>query len=441
LPATAETDSPRSSDSPPIARLSPFSALRVRNYRLFVSGQLLSNTGSWVQRIAQDWLVLSLTGSASAVGLTTAMQFMPTVVFGMFGGMLADRCSKRKLLLATTSAMSLFAATLAVLTISGRIETWHVFVVAFGLGTVIAVDNPARQAFVNEMVGQEDLRSAISLNSSVFQLGGLLGPAISGVLISMMGSGYAFAVNALTYIGPAVALCRMRPSELHQSRHAAARPGQVRVALQYAAARPLVLWPTVLVGVFGMFTANLAVTLAAYANHYFHSGAGGYGLLTSLVAIGSISGALVSARRPQPSLRTLLSFGAVLSLLYVLAAAAPTRPMFCVLLVTVGGYTLLLLTSANSTVQLAAQDAIRGRVMALYLLVFVGSAAIGGPLIGGVDQHFGARSGLLLAGVVPGLATAVIAVTLADRGFRSGHSPSSSLQSLCHRQSIGSSTR
>jgi MFS family permease len=412
LPAPADTDNSCSSDSSAGTRRSPFSALRIRNYRLFASGQLVSNTGSWVQRIAQDWLVLSLTGSASAVGFTTALQFLPMVLFGMYGGLLADRYSKRRLLLITAAAMSLFAATLAVLTLSGRIEAWHVYVVAFGLGTVIAVDNPTRQAFVNEMVGPEDLRSAISLNSSVFQLGGLIGPAISGVLISAVGSGYAFAVNAATYIGPVIALCRMRSDQLHLSGRPPVGPGQVRTAIQYAAKRPHVLWPTVLVGVFGMFTANLAVTLASYAKNDFHSGAGGYGLLTSLVAIGSVGGALVSARRPQPRIRTLLSIGAVLAVLYVLAAAVASPPVFCVLLVSVGGCTLLLLTSSNSTVQLAAQDTIRGRVMALYLLVFIGSAAIGGPLIGAIDQHFGARGGLLLAGLVPGLATALIAMTL-----------------------------
>lgn len=379
---------------------------------------MLSNTGSWVQRIAQDWLVLTLTGSASAVGLTTALQFLPMVLFGMYGGVLADRYPKRMLLLATTSAMSVFAATLAVLSICGRIEAWHVFAVAFGLGSVIAVDNPTRQAFVNEMVGPDDLRSAISLNSSVFQLGGLVGPAISGVLISAVGSGYAFAVNAVSYIGPAIALCRMRPRELHTSSRPAARSGQVRAVLHYAAQRPHVLWPTVLVGVFGMFTANLAVTLAAYAKNDFHTGAGGYGLLTSLVAVGSVGGALVSARRPKPRIRTLLLFGATLALLYVLAAAAPSPAVFCALLVTLGGCTLLLLTSANSTVQLAAQDTIRGRVMALYLLVFVGSAALGGPLVGSIDQHVGARAGLLLAGLVPGLATVLIAATLANRHGR-----------------------
>lgn len=415
MPAPAVTVSPRSFAAPTAARRSPFSALRVRNYRLFASGQLVSNTGSWVQRIAQDWLVLSLTGSAAAVGITTALQFLPMVLFGMYGGLLADRYSKRMLLLITTSAMSLFAITLALLTISGHIQVWHVFVVAFGLGTVIAVDNPTRQAFVNEMVDVDDLRSAISMNSSVFQLGGLIGPAISGVLIGAVGSGYAFAVNAVTYVGPVIALCRMRPNELHTSARPAGGSGQVRAALHYATERPQVLWPTLLVGFFGMFTANLAVTLAAYAKDDLRTGAGGYGLLTSLVAIGSVSGALISARRRQPRIRTLLAFAAVLAVLYLLAAAAPWRSVFCVLLVALGGCTLLLLTSANSTVQLAAHNTIRGRVMALYLLVFVGSAAIGGPLVGSIDQHFGPRGGLFLAGVVPGVATLLIAATLANR--------------------------
>jgi MFS family permease len=387
----------------------------VRNYRLFVSGQLISNTGAWVQRIAQDWLVLTLTGSATAVGFTTALQFLPTLLLGMVGGLLADRYSKRVILLCTASGLSICAAVLAALTLTDHIAAWHVFVIAFATGLVTAMDNPARQSFVNEMVGPEQLRSAISINSSVFQLGGLIGPPISGVLIGAVGSGYSFALNAISYIAPIIAFSRMRARELHRLPRAAAEPGQLRAGVRYAMGRPDVLWPTALVGVFGMFTANLAVTLAAYAKTDLHAGASSYGLLTTLVAVGSVSGALISARRPRPRIRTLFTFGAMLAVLDIAAAAAPFRPLFCVVLVAVGACTMLLLTSANSTVQLAADDAIRGRVMGLYLLVFVGSAAIGGPLVGGLDAQFGARTGLLLAGIVPGIATAVIALPLARR--------------------------
>ena len=414
MPALAESDCPRPA-SP--ARSTTFGALRTRNFRLFATGQLFSNTGSWVQRVAQDWLVLTLTGSAAAVGVTTALQFLPTLLIGLFGGLLADRYPKRTILFCTQIGMATMAGLLGYLTLSGSVAPWHVYLIAFGLGTVTAIDNPTRQAFVNEMVGPDQLRNAISINSSVFQLGGLVGPAISGALIGSVGPGYSFAINAVSYVAPVLALARMRPAELTVLPRVTAGPGQLRDGLRYGLARPDILWPTILVGAFGMFTANLPVTLAAYAKSVFHSGAGGYGLLSTVVAVGSLTGALISARRPRPRLRTLLVFGAGLSMLYVLAAAAPSQPIFCGVLFTVGCGTLLLLTSANSTVQLAAHDTMRGRVMGLYLLVFVGSAAVGGPLVGSIDQHLGPRGGMLMAGVVPAVAAALVATVLARRAL------------------------
>ncbi|HET8583854.1 MAG TPA: MFS transporter [Jatrophihabitans sp.] len=405
MSALAETDSP--------PRTTTFSSLHTRNFRLFATGQLVSNTGSWVQRIAQDWLVLSLTGSATAVGITTALQFVPTLLLGMVGGLLADRYPKRRILLCTQVGMATMAALLGGLTLSGEVAAWHVFLIAFGLGMVTAIDNPTRQSFVNEMVGPDHLRNAISLNSSVFQLGGLIGPAVSGVLIGAVGPGWSFVANAVSYVAPFVALSAMRTSELTVLPAVVAQRGQLRDGVRYALRRPDVRWPTLLVGVFGMFTANLPVTLAAYAKSVFHSGPGGYALLSTVVAVGSLSGALVSARRPRSRLRTLLAFGLLLASLDVLASVAPDELAFCALLFGVGASTLLLLTSANATVQLAAHDAIRGRVMGLYLLVFVGGAALGGPLLGGIDERFGPHAGLLVAGLVPAVAIALVAAKLA----------------------------
>jgi MFS family permease len=399
-----------------------FASLGTRNYRLFASGQLVSNTGAWVQRIAQDWLVLSITGSATAVGLTTALQFLPTLLFGLHGGLIADRCNKRKVLLCTQVGMAAMAAALAVLALSHRVLPWHVFVIAFGLGLVTAVDNPTRQSFVNEMVGAEQLRNAISLNASVFQLGALIGPAISGYLITAVGPGWSFAINAVSYSAPMIALSQIRESELTLAPGRASAHRQLRDGLRYVARRPEILWPTVLVGVFGLFTINLPVTLAAYAKNVFHSGPAGYGALNSAVALGSIAGALISARRTAPTrLRTLAAFAVVLAAMQVLAASVPGQGGYRVALVAVGAATLLLLTSANSAVQLAASDAIRGRVMGVYLLVFIGSGALGGPLLGAVDQQFGPRTGMLLAGVVPAAATVLISAKLA-RDVRRHHS-------------------
>ncbi|HWG16109.1 MAG TPA: MFS transporter, partial [Streptosporangiaceae bacterium] len=263
--ATARFPRPRSPRSEP-APNSVFSSLHSRNFRLFATGQLFSNTGTWVQRIAQDWLVLSLTGSATAVGVTTALQFLPTLLFGLFGGLIADRYPKRAVLLVTQSALAVIAGVLAALTLAHVVAPWQVYVVAFALGLVTAVDNPVRQSFANEMVGPAQLSNAISINSSVFQLGGLIGPAISGALISAVGPGYSFAINAVSYIAPLAALARMRPAELRTVEWDSGGAGQLRDGLRYSVAEPHVLWPTVLAGVFGLFTANLPVTLAAYAH-------------------------------------------------------------------------------------------------------------------------------------------------------------------------------
>ena len=412
LTALAPTKSP----CPPIPPTTPattFSSLRGRNFRLFATGQIVSNTGSWVQRIAQDWLVLSLTGSPAAVGITTALQFLPTLLLGLVGGLIADRYPKRRILLATQLGMATIAGTLAYLTLSHQVAVWQVYLLAFGLGLVTAVDNPTRQSFVNEMVGPDQLRNAISINSSVFQLGALVGPVVSGVLISAFGPGYSFAINAVSYAAPFAALSLMRDGELNVMPRVAAQAGQLRDGLHYAVSHPDVLWPTVLAGVFGMFTANLPVTLAAYAKSVFRSGPGGYALLSAVVAVGSVTGALISARQPRPRLRTLVGFGAVLAAAELLCAAAPGQAVFCLLLLPTGACTLLLLTSANSMVQMASRDEIRGRVVGVYLLVFIGSAAIGGPLLGLVDQRFGPRAGLLLAGALPALVTVLVAAKLA----------------------------
>jgi MFS family permease len=390
-----------------------FSSLRTRNFRLFATGQLVSNTGAWVQRIAQDWLVLSITGSATAVGITTALQFLPTLLFGLAGGLVADRYPKRRILLATQVGMASMATTLAVLTLSHEVQVWHVYLIAFGLGTVVSVDNPARQSFVNEMVGPEQLRNAVSLNASVFQFGALIGPAISGILINAVGSGYAFTVNAVSYSASMTALLLMRECELNPAPAAATQSVRIRDGLRYVADRPGILWPTVLAGVFGMFTINLPVTLAAYAKSVFHSGAGGYGLLSSVVAVGSLGGALISARRSRTRLRALVAIAGALATFYLVAALAPSEWAYCAVLIALGASTLLFFTSANSTVQLASDDSIRGRVMGVYLLTFIGSGALGGPLLGWLDQHLSPRAGMLMSGLVPALATALIAMRLA----------------------------
>jgi MFS family permease len=402
----------------PQVRPDTFASLRIRNFRLYAAGLFVSGTGGWVQRIAQDWLVLDLTGSATAVGITTACQFLPTLFIGLFGGVIADRFPRRLVLLVTQTSLGALAAVLATLTLTGQVTVWHVYLLALGLGAVAAFDNPCRQAFVNELVGPDRIRNAIGLISSTFQLGALIGPLLAGALIGAAGNGIAFAVNAASYGGSIVALLLVRAAELRQAR--SSRPTdrvRLRDGLRYVAGNPRVRWPVVLVGTFGMFIMSLPVTLAAFADSVLDSGAGGYGLLNSIVAAGSLTGALLSARRVRHGrLRTLVGIAAGLCVATMLAAAAPTAWAFLPLLAALGVATLLFLTTAQSMVQQTTPDTLRGRVLGVYMLVFIGSGALGSPVVGWIAEHLGPRTALLLAGAIPAAVTLLVARKLAHDG-------------------------
>ena len=389
-----------------------FGSLRIRNYRLFCVGQLFANTGQWTQRVAQDWLVLSITGNTTDVGITVALQFIPSLFFGLPGGLIADRYPKRRILQVTQSGMALMAALLAGLTLTHAIKAWHIFVIAFLLGSFSAVDNPTRQSFVNELVGGSKLRNAISLNSAIFQSGALIGPALSGVLINLIGPGFSFAVNALCFIAPLTALALMDSSQFLRRAVAERAPGQLRDGLRYVRDRPTLLWPTVMVGVFGMFAGNMPVTLAALAKYVFRSGAGGYGALSSIVAGGALVGALLTATG-WPRLRWVVGAGLGVAGLDMIASAVSSQLAFSVLLLFIGACTMTMLASSNSIVQTTAGDHIRGRVMSVYLLVYLLCAAAGGPLLGSIDQHLGPQVGLFITGAVPGVVIASVGVLLA----------------------------
>ena len=389
------------------------SPLRYRNFRLFLTGQAFAFTGIWVQRIAQDWLVLTLTNSPTDVGITTALQSLPTLFFGLLGGMLADRYNKRALLFLTAGVQAALAATLFVLVLSHEVRLWQVLVVATVLGCVMAVDSPARQSLVSEMVAVDQLRAAIGLNSSAFQLGALIGPAISAALISEFGSAVAFLVNAITFCAPMCAMVMIRTSDLSQHKRTPRGRHQPREAIRYASSHPEIGWPIVLVGVVGAFTANIPVTLAAFAHSGLRSGAGGYGILVSCLAIGSLGGALVGTRRIGVRLSKLLVDGGVLSAAFVVAAVVPGHRAFAIAMVPVGAAAVLFQTGANSRVQLVAPDSMRGRVMGIYMLVMVGCGSLGGPLLGYVDETLSPRMGVLLSGVIPGMALTCVAFHLA----------------------------
>ncbi|MFJ7156186.1 MFS transporter [Streptomyces sp. NPDC101118] len=393
-----------------------FSSLRIRNYRLFATGQVVSNTGTWMQRIAQDWLVLSLTGSASAVGITIALQFLPMLLFGLYGGVLADRLPKRPLLIATNSALGLTGVALGALTVTGHVQVWHVYLAAFLAGLVTVVDNPARQTFVSEMVGKRQLANAVSLNSANFQTARLVGPAVAGVLITAVGSGWAFLLNGLSFAAPIAGLLLMRTRELHVVEPRPRAKGQLREGLRYVAGRPELVWPIVLVGFIGTFGFNFPIWLSAFTDDVFHGEAGTYGLFNSLIATGSLAGALLAARRGLARLRLLVVAAAMFGALLTVTAFAPGFWLFAALLVPIGMFGLTVNVTANSSVQMATDPEMRGRVMALFMMVFTGGMPLGAPLVGWVTDTYGARVGMAAGGLVSLAAAVGVGLVLARVG-------------------------
>ncbi|MFI9247026.1 MFS transporter [Streptomyces sp. NPDC053086] len=402
--------------TPVSPKSSMFSSLRIRNYRLFFMGQVVSNTGTWMQRIAQDWLVLSLTGSSAAVGITTALQFLPMLLFGLYGGVLVDRLPKRPALLVTQSSMAVTGLALAALTLTGHVQVWHVYVAAFAVGLATVVDNPARQSFVSEMVGPDQLQNAVSLNSANFQSARLVGPAVAGLMITGVGTGWAFLANGLSFAAPIAGLLLMRARELHVVERAPRGKGQLREGLRYVAKRPELIWPIVLVGFIGTFGFNFPVWLSAYADDVFHAGAGAYSLFNTLMAVGSLVGALLAARRGTARLRVLIAAAVAFGTLETVAAVAPSYWLFALLMVPIGIFGLTVNVTANTAVQMGTDPAMRGRVMALFMMVFMGGTPLGAPVVGWITDTYGARIGFAAGGVVSAVAAGAIGLVLARIG-------------------------
>lgn len=397
---------------------SPFAPLRSRNYRIYLSGQTLASVGAWMQGIAQDWLVLRLTHSSTAVGLTLAFQFLPMLLFGVHGGLLADRYPKRRILLTTQAINTSFALALAALIVTGTVRVEYVWTLALAGGFVFAVDAPTRQAFVTEVVPQEYLRGAVSLNAAVFQSTRLVGPALASVLIGTVGTGWVFAANALCCVGPTVGLLRLRPADLTPAPPAARDEQALRSAARYVLGLPHVFWTIVLAGVVGTFGLNFPIVLTAMATRVFHGGAGTYGLFNIALAIGSMSGALLAGSRRNTRLRVIVAAGTAFGVIQAVAAAAPTEATFFALLVVLGVASLGFQSMANSSVQLWVAPEYRGRVMGLYLLVFIGGTTIGSPVVGAITNHFGPRFGMAFCGLVAAVAALAIGVLhlVAERG-------------------------
>ena len=397
-----------------------FRSLRVRNYRLYASGQLVSLTGTWMQRVAQDWLVLSLTNSGTALGVITALQFGPSLLLGPWGGVLADRGNKRRILLATQSAIALAALLLGLLDVAGVVQYWHVILFATALGVITAIDTPVRQSFVVEMVGKDDLTNAVAINSTIFNSGRIIGPALAGVVISAVGTGWAFVGNAASSIAVLTGLTLMRTNELFPSPPVQRARGQLREGLRYVRARRDLVLTMVLIFVFGTFGLNFAITCALMAKQVFHQGASGYGLLSTSLAVGAFIGAILATRRnKRPSALFLLGTAAVFSVSEVVAGLMPSYLATALVLVPTGLAMLSVTTAANSHIQLGVAPTMRGRVMALYLVCFMGGTPFGAPLIGWLAGTAGPRWGLIGGGLVCLLSVLGLAVWVArSRGMQ-----------------------
>jgi MFS family permease len=398
-----------------------FRSLRVRNFRLFAAGQFISLVGTWGQRVAQDWLVLRLTDdSGLALGIATGLQFLPVMLFSLYGGVLADRYNKRRILIGLQAAMACFALLLAALDLSQLIELWHVYALAFALGTATAIETPVRATFLGEMVGSENLTNAVSLNSALFNCARLVGPAVAGLAIAAVGTGWVFLVNALSFSAVLASLKLMRPAELLPSQPVSRASGQLREGLLYVRSQKGLLVPILLMGVVGTLgLPGLQVSLALITKQVFERGPETYGVLSAMLALGSLLGALFAAGRSAPTGHRrlclyMLAFGA----LEVTVGLADSIELAALLLVPAGFMALTLTTSANSTVQLGSSPQMRGRVMATYFLVFLGGNAFGAPIIGGCAQFFGPQAGLLLGGAVTGCTALVGLAWTASVGRR-----------------------
>jgi MFS family permease len=389
-----------------------FAALSSRGYRIYLTGQSLANTGSWMQSIAQDWLVFSLTRSSTAVGVTMALQFGPMLLLGMHAGAIADRLPKKRILLTTQLLNTVTTSALAVITIAGVVRPLDVFVFALLSGLIFAFDGPARQAFVTDVVPPARLRAAISLNAAVFQATRLVGPAVASALIVSVGTGWVFALNACCYLGPTVGLLLLRPADLQPTAPATRDPRAIRTAARYIRKHPDVLRTLFLVGMLGTFGLNFPIVLTAMAKSAFHGTATTYGLFNIILAAGSSAGALLAGAASRPGLRPIVATSAGFGILEATAAVMPGMPSFIPVIAVMGFVNLMFQAMANAYVQLVVDPELRGRVMGLYMLVFIGGTPFGAPAIGAITTHFGPRVGMAVCGAVPALAALIVAASL-----------------------------
>ncbi len=388
-----------------------FRSLRGFNYRVWAGGALISNIGTWMQRIAQDWLVLTeLTHkNATAMGLVMALQFGPQLLLLPWTGSAADHFDRRRLLIATQAAMGTLALGLGLLTVSGLVRLWQVDVFAFLLGCVSAFDAPARQTFVSELVVQADLPNAVALNSTSFNAARMIGPAVAGLLIARVGCGWAFLVNGASFAAVIASLCLLRTHALYPQQRAPRRPGSFAEGFRYVRQRPDLMVILAMLAIIGTFGLNFSLFISTMATKVFHAGAGEYGFLTAIMAVGTVGGALFSAGRSRPDVGLLCTSAAVFGTGFAAAAVMPTDWLFGLALLVIGLSTLIFTNASNSLMQLTTEPAMRGRVMALRLAVALGGTPLGAPIAGWVADRFGPRWALGL-GAVAGLAAAGVGI-------------------------------
>jgi MFS family permease len=376
-----------------------FSSLRVRNYRLYFIGQIISTSGTFMQSVAQAWLVLRLTNSGTALGLVAALQNLPILLLAPWGGVIADRFPKRKLLYLTQSAFGILALVLGVFVLTGWVRLWMVYVLALAFGLINVIDNPTRQSFVVEMVGEDQLKNAVTLYSSMVNLARIIGPSIAGILIVTVGLGLCYILNGLSYVAVVTMLFAMQADELRPPPRLERAKGQITAGFRYVSSTPILRDVLIVMAIIGTLTYEFQISLPLLAQFTFHSDATGYAALTAALGLGAVVGGLATASRKTTSFKVLVGAAFLFGLAALLACLMPTLPLAVAAMVLVGVFSIVFSSTGNTTLQLQSDPQMRGRVMALWAIAFLGSTTIGGPVIGFIGETVGARWGLATGGL------------------------------------------
>jgi MFS family permease len=389
-----------------------FASFSVRNYRLYFIGQSVSMCGNWMQIIGQDLLVLDLTGSGTQLGIVTALQTLPILLFGSFAGVLIDRLPKRTILYYTQSISGILALLLGTLVATGTIEMWMLYIIATCLGLVTMIDNPTRQNFVHEMVGRDLLANAVSLNSTEINMARVIGPSIAGALVAFVGLSACFFINGLSYIAVLIMLGMINVAELHSGTLATKARGQLLAGFRYVRSMPTLWVPLLMMAIIGTLSYEFRVVLPMFSTFTFDGHAGTYAAMTAAMGVGSVIGGGYTASRRQPGMKVLVLSAALFGASIIVASVAPTLPLALAALVVVGFFSINFTSLGNTTLQLSAAPEMRGRVMALWTVAFMGSTPIGGPIVGAIGEHWGPRWSLFVGGLAAIIAAGIGAMVL-----------------------------